>query len=577
MSIAGEPSSPGRWHHEAVSPDCVAVGRAALMRGHWAEARAAFEKALAVDVSPDALDGLGLARWWLGEPAAAVELRGRAYAALRRARRTADACRVALWLSRELRSCFRRPALADGWLRRAETLAATAASAAPDLHAWLLVARAEAATDVESALELGEQAVAHARRCDAVDAELVALADVGRWHVAAGSVSTGLLEVHEALVAATAGEPADRQCVAEVVCTLLEVSDLLGDRSLLEPWTGLLAGGSAEVGLGPLLPTTSPPTMELMASFCGSCCGGIFLVSGRLDQAEAELGRAVAELARTGAHPRCLHPVATLAELRVTQGRLEEAAELLAGHEDLPEAVLPTAQLALAEGRPLDAVRVIDRGLLRWVDQPVRALPWRALQVEAALAGNLEEVARQAAEALDRTAGLSGSSWHQAHAELAAGRLAAFRGEERATPILHSASRRFAEAGAPLPAARARLELARSLRRTDAGAAVAEARSALSAFDRLGASGDADRADAFLRECGVRGRTGPRDLGMLSRREQQVLELVARGMSNAEIAQRLFISPRTAGHHVSSILTKLDLRTRTEAAAYAVLHAHAQR
>jgi DNA-binding NarL/FixJ family response regulator len=48
-----------------------------------------------------------------------------------------------------------------------------------------------------------------------------------------------------------------------------------------------------------------------------------------------------------------------------------------------------------------------------------------------------------------------------------------------------------------------------------------------------------------------------------------VLELIGEGLTNAQIAQRLFISAKTAEHHVSRIYRKLDLSTRAEAAAYA--------
>jgi DNA-binding NarL/FixJ family response regulator len=56
----------------------------------------------------------------------------------------------------------------------------------------------------------------------------------------------------------------------------------------------------------------------------------------------------------------------------------------------------------------------------------------------------------------------------------------------------------------------------------------------------------------------------------LTRREHEVLMLLTEGLTDREIAERLFVSPKTAGHHVSSILGKLGVRTRTEAATTAI-------
>jgi DNA-binding NarL/FixJ family response regulator len=101
------------------------------------------------------------------------------------------------------------------------------------------------------------------------------------------------------------------------------------------------------------------------------------------------------------------------------------------------------------------------------------------------------------------------------------------------------------------------------------GAAVAEARTALAVFDGLGAATCADAAAALLRSLGVTGRAGPKGAGTLTRREEEVLALVGLGLTNPEIARRLFISRKTAAHHVSNLLAKLGLRNRAEAVVHA--------
>ncbi len=101
-----------------------------------------------------------------------------------------------------------------------------------------------------------------------------------------------------------------------------------------------------------------------------------------------------------------------------------------------------------------------------------------------------------------------------------------------------------------------------------------EARASLSAAAadavRAGAAPAAQRVEAMLAVLDA--RTGDGEPDMLTAREREVLALVANGLTDAEVAERLFISPRTVGQHLRSIYGKLEVTSRAGATRYAVQH-----
>src|SRR5688572_20481794 len=90
-------------------------GRQALEAARWDEARGAFESALAEEESPEALDGLGLALWFLGDVREAIVAREQAVEGYARGDRCDDAARLAVWVSHQ-HLIGGRTSAARGWL-----------------------------------------------------------------------------------------------------------------------------------------------------------------------------------------------------------------------------------------------------------------------------------------------------------------------------------------------------------------------------------------------------------------------------------------------------------------------------
>jgi DNA-binding NarL/FixJ family response regulator len=298
----------------------------------------------------------------------------------------------------------------------------------------------------------------------------------------------------------------------------------------------------------------------------------VFAANGRIDAAEAELEQAVRELAAAGHRSRCIQPSARLAEIRVIQGRFDEAEQLLVGLESEPEAVQARVSVRLARGEAGAASALLVQRLdeLGWTN--LLAAPLLAQLVEARLAEDRLDGARAPAAALDVIAKTGGRDRVVAFAVAAHGRVALTEGRADASELLQEGVNRFAALGLRLDAARTRLELARSLSVGSPEVAIDTARHARTEFEALGALRNADAAASLMRSLGAKGRAGPKAVGLLSRREIEVLRQLGEGLTNRQIGERLFISPKTVEHHLSRIYSKLDVTTRAEAATYAARH-----
>lgn len=520
----------------------------------WAAARAAFAAALEERPGdPEALDGLGQSLWWLGERDAAIDRRREAYAAYQRRGDARSAGRLATYLAGEHRIDGQH-ATAAGWLARARRLLAGEGTV-PEVG-WLAIEEAKRADDPAAAEQHARAALDVAHELADPDVECMALAQVGRAVVRQGRVEEGVALLDEAMTVALGGETSDPLACGDACCTTLVVCDGLADLGRAAEWCEAVVAFTERRRYTPL------------QSWCRAIYGAVLIRAGDWERAEAVLAEALqrhADRRRRGG--RAL-PLAVLAELRLRQGRSEEAEELLTGLDDEPAALAVLVHLHLQRGDRALAQALLDRRADAGGDDS----DLLALRGAVALAAGDLDAAAGAAEGLRGVAERLAREDLSAEAALLAGRVASARGDAAtAARELESAVARFAALRFPLEEARARLALAGIQAASGSPLALPSARAVRDALERLGARRDADQAAALLRDLGVSGRTairGGRD--DLTAREREVLSLIAAGLSNAAIAERLVIAPKTAEHHVGRVLSKLGVRSRAEAAAHAV-------
>lgn len=442
-----------------------------------------------------------------------------------------------------------------GWLGRARRLLDEIGPCVEEGYYQIAVMGCEV-PDVTELEANAARALELARRFRDVDLEVRALAETGLALVSLGRTAEGRARLDEALTAVISGEVHDLMTCGLTCCAVVSACERLGD---IERLTYLFES-LQRVAVDRFQGFQSP----ILTSHCSQAYGGMLCEAGRWREAEAELRRAV-EVSGCAGHRAAA--VARLAELRIHQNRVVEAAELLRGWEDFLETAASRARLHDAQGEPSLAASTLRWALRLQETNLVASAPlWAHLADVERRRGNLPE-AEEAVARLSSIAGVLDTPWVRALALLGQGQVRAARGEE-AVPAL-VAGLEALRAG-DRPRLRGEIHLALAEVERNPAAATTEAQAALAIFERLGSRRDAGRAAAVLRSLGVTVRLGSDGgLHQLSRREREVVPLLAEGLSNAEIAQRLFVTPKTVEHHVTSILSKLGLRTRAEVAAWA--------
>jgi LuxR family transcriptional regulator, maltose regulon positive regulatory protein len=541
-------------------------GWQALREGRWVAARTSFEASLADDGSPEAWEGLGWACYFLDEDPGTFDAREAAYRAYRDRRDDASAARVAAWLAVDHIEFRGEPAVANGWLQRARRLLADQPPG-PD-HGWLAVHEASLLLldDPEVAGRLGSEAAALGRRYHVPELEMIGLATEGQALVLDGELDRGMRRLDEASVLAFGGEAELLACVAWACCYVISACEQVRDYDRAGQWCVRMTDFCERHGIGVLL------------GQCRAKYAHVLTWEGRWDEAETHLAWAEGELAAS--RPALTgEALVRLADLRRQQGRLDEAAALYSRCDDNLHAYLGLGELALERGDPEQAAQLADRFLRRLPPRALERAGGLDLAIRTALAVGRLDASRRRLEELRELAARGGTGSLLTVALACEGAVAAAEGD-------HEAARRAYEDAldapgsrrSPLESARVRVGLASALWALDRRpGALVELDRALAGLRDLGATTELARVEALARRWrtasgpdGAPDQAGP--LAALTPRERDVLRLVAEGLTNHQIADRLVLSEHTVHRHVGNLLRKLALPTRTAAASLAVQH-----
>ncbi len=530
-------------------------GRDFSTRSAWDDAYASFSVADAVaPLGVDDLKLLAMAAYLTGREDEFLDAYERAYLAYCDAGMDRPAAHCAFWLGLTL--MFKgETGRATGWLSRCRRLVEDQEHDCVE-RGYLLVPLVEqhlAAKSTDLALSAAKEAAETGERFGDEDLVVMARHQQGRVLIQSGRVDEGLALLDDAMIGVTRGDLSPI-VTGLVYCSVIDACQEVYAYGRSREWTAAL--------------TDWCEAQPQMVTFTGRCLvhrAEIMQLGGKWQDAIVEAGLACERFTGSTAKQASASALYQQAEVYRLQGKFSAADEAYRnasqwGWEPQPGLAL----LRLAQERHDLAVAAIRRSVGE-SGNPLHRAGLLPAGVEIMLEAGDIESAKNYSQELDGIAGKFASEAIVAMAAKARGSVALAKGHaEIAFGSLREAARIWQKIEAPYLAARVRVLLGQACRMVgDTEGGTLELDAARSVFAKLGAAPDLARVDALLRLKD----SGPPNV--LTRRQSQVLLLIAAGKTNKAIAAELRLSEKTVDRHVSNIFDRLDVPTRAAATAYA--------
>jgi DNA-binding CsgD family transcriptional regulator len=536
--------------------DRLECGRKHYELRAWADAYNALSLAdREAQLGAEDLELLAMAAYLVGLDDEYLRVLERAHNAHVDAGQCARAVRCAFWLGFRLlmRGEMGR---ATGWLARAQRLLERDVRDCAERGYLLLpvVEQRIGSGDLETAYATAASAAAIGERCGDLDLIACARHQQGRIRLQQGQVGAGLALLDETMISVTAGQ-LSLLVTGLMYCSVIDACQQVYAVDRSREWTAALAHWCE-----------GQPDMVAFAGVCQVHRAEIMQLRGAWPDAIEAARRACT---RSQGVDRRATAAAFYqqAEVHRLKGEFAEAEAAYRGASQLGLEPQPgLALLRLVQGRSDTAATAIRRIAGTTVDR-LKRLSLLPAYIEIVLAAGDVQDARNACRELEDIARSFDTGVPGAIAAQACGAVALAEGDAQAAiGPLRRAFDVWQRIEAPYAAARVRVLIGLACRALgDEEGACLEIDAAKAVFERLGAAPDLARIES------LKGGSSAHVHG-LTPRELQVLRLVAGGATNKTIASQLFLSEKTVDRHVSNILTKLDVSSRTAAAAFAYQH-----